>query len=363
MNMEQIITEGKARIIASKGKISAKMPVFYNPVMKLNRDISLLLLNSLRKNRLRVADPLAASGVRAIRFLLELKKDKIKRIAINDANEKAVEAIIRNLKLNKIDMSKVEVYNNDANLFLLESSVSFDYVDIDPFGSPNNFLDAAVKKIARDGILAVTATDTSALAGSFPEACARKYWAKPLRNEEMHEVGLRILIRKVQLIAGQYEKALTPILSFATEHYYRVFLKCAKGKKKVDEIIRLHGMYKNAGPMWVGRLWDDRLVEAMWKYFERNKERFENRKEIFSLLSAIKEESKINAVGFYDIHALCKENKIKKVPKRDLVISAVKRKGCKAARTHFTGTAIRSTIPEEKIVALIKKLSKKIGKI
>ncbi|MCU0373510.1 MAG: ATP-binding protein, partial [Ignavibacteria bacterium] len=41
----------------------------------------------------------------------------------------------------------------------------FDYIDIDPFGSPCPFLDAAIKRLSRGGILAVTATDTSALAG------------------------------------------------------------------------------------------------------------------------------------------------------------------------------------------------------
>ena len=101
------------------------------------------------------------------------------------------------------------VQDKDANMFILESS-GFDYIDIDPFGSPNFLLDSSVKRISRGGILAVTATDTSALAGSYPDACRRKYWAEPLRSEMMHEAGLRILIRKGQLIGAQFEKALTP---------------------------------------------------------------------------------------------------------------------------------------------------------
>ena len=40
-------------------------------------------------------------------------------------------------------------------------SKGFDYIDLDPFGSPNIFLDSAVKRLGRNGILAVTATDTA----------------------------------------------------------------------------------------------------------------------------------------------------------------------------------------------------------
>ena len=64
----------------------------------------------------------------------------------------------------------------------------------------------------------------------------------------MHETGLRILIRKIQLVAAQYDKALTPIFSYSKEHYMRAFLKNEKGKHKVDKILKLHGFFKDAGP-------------------------------------------------------------------------------------------------------------------
>jgi tRNA (guanine26-N2/guanine27-N2)-dimethyltransferase len=180
------IKEGRAVISVYEGKISKKLPVFYNPVMKMNRDISVLLLNSVADKEIKIADIMAGSGVRSIRFLLELEKGKISGITINDYSENAVKDIKKNLRLNKIKISKkIEITNKDANNLLLES-FGFNYIDIDPFGTPNPFLDSAVKRISREGILAVTATDTSALAGSFPTACKRKYWAVPLRNELKH---------------------------------------------------------------------------------------------------------------------------------------------------------------------------------
>ena len=251
--MYNIINEGSAKLrIAAAKKISKEMPVFYNPVMKLNRDIAVLLLNSMDKKNLQIADPLAGSGIRSIRFLLELNKDKLKTIFINDYSKNSIKSIKENLKLNKIRLNnKIIIKNEDANLFLLNST-GFDHIDIDPFGTPNPYLDSAVKRLARDGILAVTATDTAPLAGTYPTACLRKYWAIPLRNELMHEIGLRILIRKIQLIGAQYDKALMPVFSYFKEHYFRVFLRCEKGKKDVDKVIEQHGMFENAGPMWLG---------------------------------------------------------------------------------------------------------------
>ncbi len=140
------IVEGKAEIDVYLGKISKKLPVFYNPDMKLNRDISVSLLNALG-GTYQIALPLAGSGVRGIRFLKECAKDSV-NVFFNDYNEDACALIEQNLKSN--DVSGV-VSCKDAELFLLESK-GFNYIDIDPFGSPNFLLDSAAKRLARGGI-------------------------------------------------------------------------------------------------------------------------------------------------------------------------------------------------------------------
>ena len=83
--MYEVIEEGKAKIKVKKvKKISKEMGVFYNPIMKHNRDISVLLLKCIDKKNMQVALPLAGTGVRGIRFLLELNKSKIENISFND---------------------------------------------------------------------------------------------------------------------------------------------------------------------------------------------------------------------------------------------------------------------------------------
>ena len=146
------------------------------------------------------------------------------------------------------------------------------------------------------------------------------------------------MIRKVQLIGADHDKALVPIFSYFKDHYFRVFFRCEKGKRKVDAIIKQHGMFNSAGPLWLGRLWDSKLASKLAK----SKDPF---------LKLISAEAKINTVGFYHIPKICKKYKLKQM-KQDLLISKVKKKGYKASLTHFALNSIRSDIPLEKFLKL-----------
>ncbi|MBS3132607.1 tRNA (guanine(10)-N(2))-dimethyltransferase [Candidatus Woesearchaeota archaeon] len=371
--MDATVTEGKAKImISGSSKISRKMPVFYNPAMKLDRDVSVLLLKSVKNKRLRIADPLAASGIRSIRFLLELDKSKVKEVVINDSSSSAVANIKSNLRLNKLGKNKkIKVANEEASVFLLKNR-PFDYIDIDPFGSPVYFLDSAIKSLSRDGILAVTATDTAALAGTAPKACLRKYWSVPLKNYLMHELGLRILIRRAQLAAASNGKALIPVYSYSKLHYMRVFFRCGNKITDVNKILKQHNFVsycgtclsaeilstknicsncKNkkvviAGPMWSGNLFDSGLAASIYKNDSSSGDNF---------LKTISEESKIKTLGFYDTHIFSKRFKIR-VPKLEAVITVLRENGFMAARTHFSGNGIRSGIGNKEFVRLLRRI-------
>ncbi|MCK4589107.1 MAG: hypothetical protein KAT77_01595 [Nanoarchaeota archaeon] len=348
--MLKTITEGQAVIKAHTGKISRELPVFYNPVMKSNRDISIEVLKTLNKKNRQIALPLAASGIRGIRFIKELPKSIIKNITFNDFDKKAVNSIKNNLKLNKIKSKKIQIKNQEANLFLLQST-GFDYIDIDPFGSPNPFLNNAIQRLARDGILAVTSTDTSALTGTFPKVTRRKYWATSFKNEMMHELGLRILIRKIQLIGTQFEKALTPILAYYKDHYFRIYFQNKKSKEACDQIIKQHQFFlynpktlerkiskynqENnfivIGPLWTGDLFNKNLTKKI-----RTKDKF---------LNIIKKES--NIVGFYDLHKIAKTYKINIKSTQKTI------QNLKATPTHFSTTGFKTNL---KIKEILKKI-------
>jgi len=341
------ITEGKAEIsIYNADIVSRDMPVFYNRAMAKNRDISILLLDALGIKNWIFADPLAGSGVRSIRFLKELKKSAIKNILINDYSDESIKLIKHNLKKNNLKNDiKIRLSQHEANIFIMKTK-GFHYIDIDPFGTPNPFLDSAMKKIGREGVLAVTATDTSALCGTYTNACKRKYWAVPVKDGMMHETGIRILIRKVQLIAAQYEKAMIPVLSYSSEHYMRVFFRCIKGKKEVDKVLKQHNMLGKRGPLWLGKLWDTRLLAKMIKHNKDEK--------LDKFLNILYNESMIDSAGFYNLHAFCRINKLK-LRKTSEIKEHISAKGYKAADSHFSPYGIRSDIPEKELKKLFSK--------
>ena len=363
-----IITEGscKIKVELPPKDVHAQMEVFYNPVMASNRNIAILLLNSVENEQMNIASPLAGSGIRELRFLKELKPGKIQNIFVNDIKENFPRVLAENLKLNSLKKDKLIIHNDDANLFLLNQVKHckegkfcgyFDYIDIDPFGSPNPFLASAVARITREGIIAVTATDTAALTGTYPKVTKRKYWAKAVRSYMMHEIGLRILIRKVQLQGVQFDKALIPMLAYHKDHYFRIYFRCVKGKEKCDEVLKEHRYllfnpksleftvsefnqkkgFEYFGPLWAGKLMDRKLITRM-----TTENPFPEEQKFLDLLL---EESKLDMVGFYDLHVVAKKYGLETTK-----IGPVMRK-VKGVRTHFSPTGIKT---EKSIKEIVK---------
>jgi len=338
------IKEGEIKLFVPAAKRIYDAPVFYNPDMITNRDISILLLKALDK-KFWCMDLLAGTGVRGLRIKKEVKNSKVD---LNDKNPVAYKLIKKNASFNKL---KVNVTKANAEFRLANYKQVYNYIDVDPFGTPVPFLDTAVKALKwKGGILGVTATDTSALAGTYPAACKRKYGSISKRDYLMHETGIRILIKKVQEVAAQYEVALTPIFCHSTLHYMRVYFKADSGAKKTDAVLKQQGMYEGTGPLWLGDLWDTKLVDKMQRLIFETSVLFETK----SLLRTIWKESKIKTFGFYDIHALAKKYKLKKLPKFYDIIEKLKKKGYKAARTHFSDKGIRTNVPIKTLLRLIK---------
>jgi len=157
------IVEGKAEILYQTSNTDKSGgPVFYNPVQEFNRDISVLILNTFAKYKqpkdvdktmqYEVLEALAATGLRSIRFIKEVPA--ITKIIINDFDPNAIAAVKKNLEHNTIDLSKVQLENKDANVLMREATSTnklFDVIDLDPYGTAIDFLDAAIRALKQDG--------------------------------------------------------------------------------------------------------------------------------------------------------------------------------------------------------------------
>lgn len=363
-------------------KISSDAPVFYNPHMELNRDISILALQTFQKQEdrnINICDLFGGSGIRGVRYKNEI--DGVGHVFINDISETANEYERHNVELN--NLKDIEIFQHDASMFLRMHRGEFDVIDIDPFGTPSPFLDSAGYCSRRNSLLCVTATDTSALCGTYKEPCIRKYNAKPYKSEYCHETGIRILAGFVALTLAKYSKSIEVKLSHSTEHYMRLYIEVKKGSKKSDECLKnigyishcKHCLYREenkrlatstpnicpecgekliqAGPLWLGEIQNEEFISKMIAESENKK--LNTKEDVLKLLESCRIEAKSPAT-FYDVHKICKILKIS-APKLDLVFGNLEKEGFEAVKTHFNPLGIKTNAPLKKIKEIIKTLS------
>ncbi|XP_011810329.1 PREDICTED: tRNA (guanine(26)-N(2))-dimethyltransferase [Colobus angolensis palliatus] len=90
-----------------------------------------------------------------------------------------------------LDQLSSTIHCNTPSLLQLRHqrvSERFDVIDLDPYGSPTPFLDAAVQAVSEGGLLCVTCTDMAVLAGNSGETCYSKYGAMALKSRACHEM-------------------------------------------------------------------------------------------------------------------------------------------------------------------------------
>ena len=333
----------------------------------------------LENQNINICDLFGGSGIRGVRYKNEI--NGVDHVFINDISETANEYERHNVELN--NLKDIEIFQHDASMFLRMHRGEFDVIDIDPFGTPSPFLDSAGYCSRRNSLLCVTATDTSALCGTYKEPCIRKYNAKPYKSEYCHETGIRILAGFVALTLAKYSKSIEVKLSHSTEHYMRLYIEVKKGSKKSDECLKnigylshcKHCLYREenkglatstpdicpecgekliqAGPLWLGEIQNEEFISKM--IVESENKKLNTKEDVLKLLESCRIEAKSPAT-FYDVHKICKILKIS-APKLDLVFGNLEKEGFEAVKTHFNPLGIKTNAPLKKIKEIIKTLS------
>jgi len=341
------INEGTTELFVHINKEKTKGPglkekniPFYNPSMELNRDLSILILEDLineNKKTIRVLDGLAASGIRGIRFANEIDKDF--SIYINDWAKESYDLIRKNIKKNNLK----NICASNKNLNVLLSEEKFDYIDIDPFGSPVYFFDSAIRSIKHNGIIAATSTDTAALCGVYPKVCIRRYDAIPFYCICMKELGIRILIASLARTAIRHDKGILPIISYVTDHYFRIYVKIFNSLTSVNETIKnikfldknsqigLDKTNKNIGPIWTGNIEFRKIFINLRDIL--NKKKLGTKNILWSFLDILEEES-VAPMFYYTSDSLSKHFN-KSTPKKKAIFEFLKENNYCVNNTHF----------------------------
>lgn len=364
-----IIREGEVRLnIPLPDDLSIKPAsagaVFYNPEMELNRDISIsaisafLNMEDLEPAGTTYADVMSASGIRGIR----VAKEAGVSCRLNDWAKSAFELLQHNIRLNGLE-ALCTASNQNANALMHREH--FDIVDLDPFGSPAPYLDAAARCAGR--LLCITATDTAPLCGAHLNSGIRKYAAVPLNTEYHREMGARILLGAAVRALAMQDKGVKILLTHATRHYVRTYIQIRKGVTHADGAMQRMGFISHcfncgyrswkvglvpacrtecpecgkslryAGPLWLGSIQAPEFCRMVLDELEARKPG--KWKEAKRIIELCRDEADIPT--YYDQHWLCKKKKISP-GHMDGLVRSLRAAGFSASRTHFSGTGFKT---------------------
>jgi tRNA (guanine26-N2/guanine27-N2)-dimethyltransferase len=334
--------------------------VFYNAAMQLDRDLNVAVLRALCPSgpgTRRGWDMLAATGVRGLRLAEET--DAFAQYDFTEVNPAAFAVLERNV--HESGHSGLGTHADDAKEPLAERA--FDYVDLDPFGTPVPFVDAALRALAPGGVLAVTATDMPVLTGVARGVCERRYGGRPVRGAQGPEAGLRILIAYLVREGRSRSIDLSPVLGYVHDHYVRAFLRAGAPASSLDEdswigdpsalqdaapTIEGVGPF---GPMWLGPLFEPSLVALL-----EVPPTAERRVELGRFIQRIREESAADRPFYYEPNTLASELGLPEPPALAPLLAALHSSGYVAARSHVRPSAFRTTAPRSVVYSTAKGL-------
>ena len=353
--------------------------IFYNPHMSMNRDIAILFADSFFAEKIRVCDPMTASGVRAVRYLLECTN--VEAVEALDVDPASVEYAHRVLLLNHVN-DEAGVVVAEANHFLIAHKNRFNLVDLDPFGCPVRFYENALRSVVHGGVLAVTATDMALLTGARHAACLRKYNVAPVRADFAKESAVRILGASIALAAHRLGLGVRVVFSHVSDHYSRVYVDVRMGKKAANQSAKALGFVEYCpaclrrvwcyrfedfqhschncggstligGPMWLGALWDADLVRRM-----SGRSGFissSRLSELQKLLGLVEEE--MDGMPFYFRVDEAARGLGKNPPKIASLLCALRASGYAASRTHFHPNGVRTDAPVDTLRSEVCRLA------
>ncbi|HJX04382.1 MAG TPA: tRNA (guanine(26)-N(2))-dimethyltransferase [Thermoplasmata archaeon] len=363
------ITEGTTELLVpdsynKSGPGSRTGEVFYNRQMEFARDISVIFGRSEFREGQRILDGLAATGARGLRLANECGVRA--EFVLNDRNLSAAVLMKQNAELNSLGHVQIEC----RDLRNLLSDAQFDYIDIDPFGTPVDFVDAAIQSCRNGGVIALTATDSAPLYGTYPGTSLRRYGALSQRSPFAHETGLRILLGYVVRQAASHDRAAQPLLGYHSDHYFRAYIRITNGATKADAALKRMGFIsynakkmervveqerpdgKAAGPLWTGPLFSKALLKDLmvtrdlgtWRRCEKIVETW--REEVDS------------PPMFFVLDELARKTK-KSPPNLSEFVSYLSNRGHSASRTHFDPKGLKVDLGISKLLGLYKRFPRK----
>jgi tRNA (guanine26-N2/guanine27-N2)-dimethyltransferase len=317
--------------------------------MALDRDLNVAIVAaSLPQHRGALGlDLLAATGVRGLRLLTET--DAFRGFVLGEGSPEAVAVLGRNARA-RADRGARAV-RIDARRVPMR--VAFDYVDLDPFGTPVPFLDVAGALLRENGLLAVTATDMPVLAGVTGAVTLRRYGGRSIRGRLGPEAGLRLLLAELARRARAQGRAIRPVAAYVHDHHVRAFVRWTARSDDADPVGTVDpatfagpalppgGPY---GPLWTGPLFDEEIAKRLTVPATPARPR-----EAARWIERFRAEAPAPGLFYYEPNEIARGLGLPEPPRPDDVVEELRALGHRAGRSHVREAAIRTPAPREAV--------------
>jgi len=309
--------------------------------MALDRDLGVTFVRAVQPPLERGWEMTAATGVRGLRLLKE--GSGFRSFLFTEASPRSFQVLRENLSAEP----RATAVQGDGGSSAPGSP--FDYVDLDPYGSPLPFLATAVAATASGGILAVSATDMPVLAGAQPSACRRRYGANPVRGRLGPEGAVRILLSTLEREAGREGRSIRPSLAYVGDHHVRAYVRLADEPPLPGSVGSVDpkewdgpdlGGPGPFGPFWLGPLVDPTLAARLQVAPGAARPR-----ELARLVAALKDDAEVVRPFYYEANTLASELGLPRPPALSALIEELRERGYRAGRTHARPEGLRTDAP------------------
>uniref|UniRef100_A0A8D0G545 tRNA (guanine(26)-N(2))-dimethyltransferase n=1 Tax=Sphenodon punctatus TaxID=8508 RepID=A0A8D0G545_SPHPU len=262
---------------------------------------------------LQVLEGLAASGLRSIRFAKEVPG--LRGVVANDFSARAVELMTRNVQLNEVG-HLVTPSLSDARMLMYQRKAAkelFDIIDLDPYGSPAGFIDAAVQAVGEGGEAGFGGGKGWTIWGweAFPWAVGAPYsapcWvrlgAPPMAASAPYSascwvrlgsfpLGSQCSLHKQALIYNCVGCSSFHLqrLGKTSNHGNNFKYSAASGPPVGPTCEHCQQRHQLGGPMWAEALHDVDFVQRVLSAVTNNLGRFRTSQRILGVLSMVLEE-------------------------------------------------------------------------
>lgn len=344
---------------------------FYNPAMALTRDLDVLAARALDPpNRPGFLDGLAATGIRGLRVACEADGWLVTLNDRSRSTARVAEANVDRLAMGE----RAVVRSRDVNALLAEGSWAF--VDIDPYGSPAPFASMAMLGVEDGGLLAVTATDTTALHGVKAKPARRRYKADPPPRESpgWKAAASRLLVGSMIRDAARHDRAAEPVLVHHHQHVVRAYLRIREGAQRADEALEklervalcpaCHGWgtqtcpcgaAEATGPYAMGPLNDVEVLEAMAEEVDDGLAAPEHAS---TLLGRLADEARLGPF-YLDVDRAVDARELGGPPAREDLREALADAGIETARTHYGPTTLAHDGEPERVLEVLDRTARR----